>query len=385
MSDKFLKFLADNQKLRHASPSWMRKLARAVLPVNRYNKYLWAQENPYVGTEKEWKFKGNSKNKLGIIFDPAHYHKYYMTACMDLDISYEVIDIRKNDWLEEIKKSGCNGILVWPLITNIVLKEMIDERLRLIEEELKIEVYPPSREVWLLDNKRRVSDWLRANSFDQPETHCFFIEEEAVEFVNKVTFPVVFKTIRGSVSHGVMILKNKSETIKIIEKCFKKGIVQERSDPRNFQWDFVLFQEYLPDVEEKRMIRIGNSFICIDKVKVGDFHSGSGYMKWGDPGDNFLQMTKDITDKGSFKSMNVDFFITKDGRILVNELHTLFHGPKIPDSGLKGRYTYTQNNWTFEPGNYYRNYCCNLRTIHLMEILGEEIPEKTAWLQRPPF
>lgn len=386
MSDKFLKFLAENQKLRNASPSWMRKLARSILPVNRYNKYLWAQENPYIGTDKEWRFKGGSKNKLGIIFDPAQYHKYYMTACLDLDISYEVIDIRKDDWLEEIKISGCNGILVWPLISNIVLKEMTDERLRLIEEELNIYVYPPSREVWLLDNKRRVSDWLRVNNFDQPETHCFFIEEEAIKFANETNYPVVFKTIRGSVSHGVMILKNKNEALSIIKKCFKKGIVQERSDPRNFQWDFVLFQEYLPDVEEKRMVRIGESFICIDKVKVGDFHSGSGYMKWGDPGDNFLQMTKDITDKGNFKSMNVDFFITNDGRILVNELHTLFHGPKIPDSNLKGRYTYNHNKWTFEQGNYYRNYCCNLRVLHLMKIIGEELPEdNNSWLQQPAF
>jgi len=134
------------------------------------------------------------------------------------------------------------------------------------------------------------------------------------------------------------------------------------------------------------MIRIGDSYICIDKLKVGDFHSGSGYMKWGDPGDNFLQMTKDITDKGNFKSMNVDFFITNDGRILVNELHTLFHGPKIPDNILKGRYTYNQNSWTFEQGNYYRNYCCNLRVLHLMKILGEELPEDSnSWLQQPAF
>lgn len=388
MPDKLLKFLAQNQKFRHASPSWLRKAARVILPVNRYNRYLWAEENPYIGTDNEWAFTGNSKNTLGIIFDPAHYHKYYMSACIDLGISYEVIDIRKNDWLDEVKRSGCNGILVWPLITNIVLKEMTDERLKLIEEELNINVYPPAREVWLLDNKRKVSDWLKVNNFDQPETNCFFIEEEAINFANNVSYPIVFKTVRGSVSHGVKILNNKSEAIKLIKKCFTKGIVQERSDPRNFQWDFVLFQEYLPDVEEKRMIRIGESFICIDKVKVGDFHSGSGYMKWGDPVDNFLGMTKDITDKGNFMSMNVDFFIARDGRILVNELHTLFHGPKIPDSELKGRYIYdnTKHTWTFEAGNYYRNYCCNLRVLHLMKMLGEEVPEDTGpWLQRPAF
>ena len=386
MSDKLLKFLAKNQKLRSTSPAWMRKVARKILPVNRYNKYLWAEENPYIGTEREHSFNGKSKNKLGIVYDPAQYHKYFMTACIDMNVSYEVIDIRKNNWLNDIKNSGCSGIIVWPLITTIVLKEMTDERLRIIEEDLKIPVYPPSNEVWLLDNKRRVSDWLRANGFAQPETNEFFIEEEAMEFTSKIEYPVVFKTVRGSVSHGVMIIKNKDEAVKIIRQSFSKGIVQERSDPRNFQWDFVLFQEYLPDVEEKRMIRIGDSYLCIDKVKVGDFHSGSGYMKWGDPGENFLSLTKDVTDKGNFKSMNVDFFIGNDGRVLINELHTLFHGPKIPDSDLKGRYIYDDGKWNFEQGNYYRNYCCNLRVMNFLDMLGENFTSNSnQWLKLPVF
>ena len=386
MADKLLKFLAKNQRLRNASPAWMRKTARKILPVSRYNKYLWAEENPHIGTDNEFSFKGHTKNKLGIIFDPAQYHKYYMTACIDMNVSYEVIDIRKHNWVELVKNSGCDGLIVWPLITTIVLKEMTDERLRLIEEDLKIPVYPPSNEVWLLDNKRRVSDWLKVNGFDQPETNGFFLEDEAIEFASRAQYPLVFKTVRGSVSHGVIILKNKEEAIRLIKKCFSKGIVQERSDPRNFQWDFVLFQEYLPDVEEKRMIRIGDTYICIDKVKVGDFHSGSGYMKWGDPGENFLPLTKEITDKGAFKSMNVDFFITNDGRTLVNELHTLFHGPKIPDSDLKGRYTLEGGKWTFEQGNYYRNYCCNLRVLHFLETLGETLPaDSDQWLSLPAF
>ncbi len=386
MRDKFLKYLAKNQKLRSSSPAWMRKIARKILPVNRYNKYLWAQENPYISTGNEFLFRGKSKNKLGIVFDPAHYHKYFMTACIDMGVSYEVIDLRKNDWLNDIKESGCTGVIVWPLISTIVLKEMIDERIKLIEEQLNIPVYPPSKEIWLLDNKRRVSDWLRSNGFAQPDTHEFFVEEEAMDYAMNTNYPIVFKTVRGSVSHGVMILKNKKETINVIKQAFSKGIVQKRSDPRNFQWDFVLFQEYLPEVEEKRMIRIGNSYFCIDKVRVGDFHSGSGYMKWGDPGDNFLPLTKEITDRGSFKSMNVDYFIAKDGRILVNELHTLFHGPKIPDSELKGRYLNNNDNWVFEEGNYYRNYCCNLRVLHFLNLLGEDFPsDSNQWLDLPAF
>jgi hypothetical protein len=371
--------------LRKASPAWARKLARRVLPVNRYNAFLWAAENPFVGTDKEWSYKGISANTIGIIFDPAHYHKYYMSACIDMQVSYKVIDIRKNGWIDELKNSGCNMIVVWPLISTIVLKEMVDERLRIINDDLKIKVYPPPGEVWLLDNKRRVRDWLIANGFAAPGTWCFFNRDEAMQFTEKAGYPVVFKTVRGSVSHGVIICRDKNDAQKLVKQCFGKGVVPERSDPRNSQWDFAMFQEYLPDVEEKRMIRIGESYICIDKVKVGDFHSGSGYMKWGDPGANFLELTKQVTDKGNFKSMNVDFFMAKDGRVLVNELHTLFHGPVIPDSELKGRYINENGQWKFEPGNYYRNYCCNLRIQNLLKEFGEDKADFKSWLNLPAF
>lgn len=371
--------------MRKASPAWARKLARKILPVNRYNTFLWAAENPYTGSDKEWSYKGTSKNTIGIVYDPAHYHRYYISACIDMNVSYKVLDIRRDDWINEVKNSGCDAVVIWPLISSIVLKEMVDERLRIIENDLKIKVYPPPAEVWLLDNKRRVRDWLKANGFDIPVTWCFFTREEAEEFAGNAKYPVVFKTVRGSVSHGVIICKDKSEAKILIKDCFGKGVVPERSDPRNRQWDFAMFQEYLHGVEEKRMIKIGNSYICIDKVKVGDFHSGSGYMKWGDPGKDFLDLTKKVTDKGNFESMNVDFFIAKDGRVLVNELHTLFHGPVIPDSDLKGRYLYDNGKWKFEPGNYYRNYCCNLRIQNLLAELGEDKADFKSWLSLPAF
>jgi hypothetical protein len=338
-----------------------------------------------VGTNKEWGYDGKSKNKVGIVFDPAHYHKYFMAACIDMQVSYEVIDIRKNDWIEIVNRSGCNAIVVWPLLSSMVLKEMVDERLRLINDNLRIEVYPPPGGVWLLDNKRRVRDWLMANGFDVPATWCFFTEEEANEFTAKTSYPIVFKTVRGSVSLGVVICRKKEEARKLIRDCFGKGVLPERSDPRNRQWDFVMFQEYLPEVEEKRMIRIGESYLCIDKVRIGDFHSGSGHMKWGNPEAKFLGLIKDVTEKGKFPSMNVDFFIARDGRILVNELHTLFHGPVVPDSDLKGRYLEQNGGWKFEQGNYYRNYCCNLRMENLLRSFNEDKADFTSWVKLPAF
>jgi len=65
---------------------------------------------------------------MGIIYDPSHYHAYWMAACLDIQVSYRVIDIRTDDWIDRVTQSGCSAFLIWPMLSSAVLKEMVDER-----------------------------------------------------------------------------------------------------------------------------------------------------------------------------------------------------------------------------------------------------------------
>jgi hypothetical protein len=257
-----------------------------------------------------------------------------------------------------------------------------------MEEALNYQVYPHYHEIWALDNKRRVRDWFASYGFEIPETHVFFDKEEAYAFVEKAKYPMVYKTVNGSVSRGVIICRDKSDAQKLVKQCFGKGVTAAKMDERDRQWGQIIFQEYLEDVHERRMAKIGNYYISIDKVRKGDFHSGSGTMKWGNDDRYFLDTMKDVAQKGNFSSMNVDFFVTKDGRRLINEMHSLFHGPVITDETNKGVYTYdaSKDSWAFHPGNYYRNYACNMRVIDCLEQLNllHKI-DSTSWLKLPAF
>ena len=224
MADKLLKFLAGSKKLRNFMPSWSRKLARKMVSINKYNLHLWKSDNPFVGTDKEWSYDGESRIKVGIIYDPAHYHKFYMSACIDMKISYRVIDIRHSNWIEMVKNCECDVIVTWASVSTTVLKEMTDERLRFIKDDLGFRVYPSVFEVWLYENKRRVRDWLILNDIDCPETWCFYIEDEALSFVEEAQYPIVFKTVLGSASHGVKICRTKEEARDLVKKCFLHNI-----------------------------------------------------------------------------------------------------------------------------------------------------------------
>jgi len=373
----------------HKRKFWRAKeFLRSRIYNNDHFRKQWADTNPFIGTDKEFNYNGTTEFKLGLIYDPAQYHKYWIAACLDLGISYQVVDILKDNWIEELKNSGCAGFLIWPHINSMVLKDIMDERVFLLEKYVGIKVYPGAEAIALLDNKRRVRDWLLAAGFKIPKTWCFAQKEDALNWAETIQFPVIYKTIKGSVSRGVEIIKTKEQAVQLINQCFGRGVYPYRMDRRNNQWDFILFQQYLHECDEVRLIRIGDDFIHIDKVRnIDPFHSGSGKMKWPERNEYLLNLTKEITDKGGFRCMNVDYLKDQEGNYYVNEMHALFHGPRIPESPNMGKYHQdpSSGNWEFTPGHFYRNYTSNLRVLDLVKQLGLPYADTGDWLKKDVF
>ncbi len=338
---------------------------------------LWMRSNPYLGSAEERGRPGPPERKLGILYDFAQEHSKYITACLDLDVPYEVVDITRDDWVEEVRRSGCRAFLAWPSVASSVWRTMFEERARVLEQDLGGLLVPSYKEVWLYESKRRVRDWLRAHDIPHPRTWVFFDEHEALEFVRRAELPVVFKTDLGAASHGVMVFRSRRRLERLVRTCFGRGYRSERRDPRDRQWGHVMLQEYLPDVQEWRTVRIGDAFMCRKKERRGEFHSGSGVVRWAAPREGLLELTRYITDIGGFRSMNVDVFETGDGRLLVNEMHAVFGDIRPANRELgkehMGRHLYDEAtaSWSFEPGYFYHNACANLRVEYVLRRLLE--------------
>jgi glutathione synthase/RimK-type ligase-like ATP-grasp enzyme len=208
-----------------------------------------------------------------------------------------------------------------------------------------------------------------------PKTWVFYDIYEAIGFLKTIELPIVFKTNIGASSSGVRILRKRSEAVNLVKKAFKKGIVIRRGSPLDRQWGSVILQEYLPDVIEWRMVRIGNSFFGHKKEKIGDFHSGSRKVSWDAPSRSLLDLLRKVTEIGGFASMNVDIFQTQDNRLLVNELQTVFGASISVDqlriNGKPGRYLYNRqnNDWVFEEGDFARNACANARVEYVTNTI----------------
>jgi hypothetical protein len=219
--------------------------------------------------------------------------------------------------------------------------------------------------------------WLAANGVPHPKTWVFYDLQQALAFADQVELPIVYKSDLGSGASGVRIFRKRKSLIRHIRRSFNRGFTTYRRCPNDKEWGFVLLQEYLPDAREWRMIRIGDSFFGFEKDKAGDFHSGSHIMLYSRPPSNLLDFVRDVTDKGGFRSIDLDILLVKDGRYLINELQILFgmddpSEPQCMIDGKEGRMVRDaqSNSWRFEEGSFCRNYLGNLRVETLLAMLG---------------
>jgi glutathione synthase/RimK-type ligase-like ATP-grasp enzyme len=367
--------LANARALKQGIPKSIKRLGRKLLPLESYDAQRWLAEDPYSAVEQTSSYEGKADVCLGIIKEFTRVHSHYIGACRALGIPYKVLDMSGPDWMEVIRRSQCDALLVRPSGEISAWKQMFDERLRIVSHELGKTIFPSYDEIWFYESKRRMYYWLGANDIPHPKTWVYYDRHEALAFADATPLPIVFKADFGSGALGIQIFRERGKLIRWINRYFKKGCVNRGADSRDRQWGSVLFQAYLPKVTEWRMIRIGASYMGYQKVKRGNFASGARQFKYVCPPDALLEFVRRVTCRGGFQSMAVDIFETEDGRYLVNEFQTTF-GLHVEDGlpmkeGPPGRFLFDNEThaWRFEAGLFCQNKLCNLRVQTLMEQL----------------
>ena len=314
--------------------------------------------------------------RLGIVKEFAHTHASYIGACRDLGVPYKVLDLSGPDWIDIVRGCGCDAFLVSPSCELSVWKQMYDERLRVMAEDLGKTIYPTYKELWFYESKRRMCYWLQAHDMPHPKTWVFYNCDEAMEFARTRELPIVFKSDFGSAASGVRVFRSRGSLMRWIKRCFRKGTTRRDEDPRDRSWGSVLLQEYLSDAREWRVIRLGDSYLGYEKLKKGDFHSGSHAWRYGRPSGELLEFARSVTDRGPFTSMAVDVFIPAEGRYLVNELQAVFgvfgSEPQCMVDGKAGRMRWDSetSSWQFQEGAFAGNKCHNLRVQTLLQQMN---------------
>lgn len=357
-------------------PTVLRKWAGRRVDLIEQRGRKWIEKDPYRFDASEWTGTGRYPCVLGIFKELWHQHWPFIAACRELGVSYKVLDIAGPDWLQIVENANCDAFLACPSVQLSVWRQMYEERLYVISKVLHKTIFPTFEELWLWESKRRMHYWLEANQVPHPKTWVFYDLSQALDFATNVELPIVYKSDLGSAASGVIIFRDRSRLLRHITMCFRHGFTTYRRAPQDKEWRYVLLQEYLSEAREWRMLRIGDSFFGYEKVKVGDFASGSHKWRCSRPSDELLGLLKEVTDKANFRSMDLDIFVTPESKYFVSEMQTFF-GMSHPDEicvidGKAGRMSYVPETqgWRFEEGSFGENHLCNLRVQYLLDSLA---------------
>jgi hypothetical protein len=362
-------------KKRNIVPSWLKNR------VLQYNYFFnlrgekWKAENPFRQAPDDWNGSGSSPYVLGIVKEFWHMHWPYIAACRELDVSYKILDISGPDWLDVLRNSNCDAFLVRPSVQMSAWKQMYDERLRTLSLCDNRPIFPDFEALWMWESKRRMHYWLKAHNIPHPKTWVFYNLESALDYASECDLPIVFKSDMGSGASGVRIFSRRTDFVKHIRKCFLKGFSTYRRARFDREYGSVLLQEYLPDVREWRTIRIGDSYLAYEKVPQSGFHSGSHLFHYERPSDELLNFTKHVSDIGHFQCINIDIFITKENKLLANELQAIIGQQGSRElcrvDGVSGRMVMDRDSgkWKFEPGEFCKNFLFDLRVKTLLQML----------------
>jgi len=364
-------------------PGPLRKLGRWILGAERADSSWWREQYRAVLEAARPVERRPELPPLGIIKDRMLRHSYYEAACQELGVPYEALDISGDDWVSTIQSSDCVAFAVRPFVLTRVGKSMYDDRVRILSEELRKPVIPSLKSLWLYESKSRCSAWLESHRIPSPRTSVIYDEEKALEFVATAEFPLVFKLDIGAGALGVEIVRDRRRACALVRRCFGKGMSIPRHDPRDKQWGFVIFQEFVRDAREWRIIRIGDSYFGHRKGKQGDFHSGTKLKEFERPPRELLQLAKQVTDAGPFDSMALDILEDAAGTCFVLELQAYFGASRsyqmlVDEKPGRLLYSGSDDDWHFEAGDFARNAGCNLRVQQLYRGLGYDMPDDWA-------
>lgn len=323
-------------------------------------------------------------------------HSMWLHACEDKGLAVVTIDLSSYDWLRQLRDGAQFDILLaCPSGEASEAKQLYDEKLGFIEDELNLRIYPKLKEIKLHENKRYLSDWLAVNNLPHAETYVFYQREEALAFARQFsTYPIVAKSNIGASGSGVKFIQNHHSLVRYIRTAFSNGVKRysgpnlrmgsllkrgykvlvnknkriERAKKylrisKDREKRFIILQEYISHNYEWRLVKIGESYFGHKKMKTGSMASGTKLIQYDLPSVKLLNFFKSICDTHSFSCISMDCF-EHSGMFYVNELQTVFGHVQdhiCEKNGTPGRLLFSKGEWMFEEGSFNQNLSFSLR------------------------
>ncbi len=144
----------------------------------------------------------------------------WIDSCIENNIQYKIVNCYDSSIVAQL--SDCDG-LMWHWDLNDYKAALFAKQLTVSLEKGGIKVFPSTSTSWHYDDKVGQKYLLEAINAPLVPTHIFYSKSEALDWIETVRFPLVFKLRGGASAINVKLVKNISQAKKLIRKAFGRG------------------------------------------------------------------------------------------------------------------------------------------------------------------
>ena len=280
------------------------------------------------------------------------FSERWIEYCEKNQIDYKIVNAYDSDIVEQVKDCGA---FMWHH-SHINYKDALFAKQLLFSLELAgKKVFPDWHTCWHFDDKVGQKYLLEAIGAPLVPSYVFYTKKEALDWINKTSFPKVFKLRGGAGAANVKLAHTAAEARKLVRKAFGKGFTQYNSwvnlkdrwrlyrigktDFKDvlkgvirlgYKPDFAkmhapekgyaYFQDFIPDNKfDIRVVVVGNKAMGEKRyIREGDFRaSGSGKFEYVKIREDVLQIAFEVASKLKLQSVAFDFIFHNDKPLIV--------------------------------------------------------------------
>lgn len=286
-----------------------------------------------------------------------NFSKGWVEYCQNNNIDYKLVNVYANDIIEQLADCDC---FMWHFSHSDNRDLLFAKQLLFSLQQSGLKVFPDFNTIWHFDDKVGQKYLFEAIGAYSVPSHIFYSKNEALEWIERTSFPKVFKLRSGAGSVNVKLVKTKLRARRIIHKAFNKGFSQfdrfGNLKERYLKWKqgkdtfigvckglirifiptefakkhhrekgYVYFQDFVPSNSfDIRVVVVGNkAFALKRKVRKGDFRaSGSGNIIYDKNQIDVrcIKIAFEVNNKIKSQSIAYDFIFDSDNQPLIIEI-----------------------------------------------------------------
>ncbi len=165
--------------------------------------------------------------KIAIQKRKNSYSDEWIKYCEKKNIPFKIVDCYKSDIIAQLE--DCDA-LMWHFHHKIPNDILCARQLMFSLESAGKYVFPDFNTMWHFDDKIGQKYQLEAINAPLVPSYVFYSKTEALDWINTIEYPIVFKLRNGASSFNVKLVRTEAEAKQLVKQAFGSGF-NNQMDP----------------------------------------------------------------------------------------------------------------------------------------------------------